>query len=505
MRLSTALGFEGGGLEGESVWEVSFPVSLRQDLKAKKNRNLKLFKAPPRIATAQFLRRVNRIVGLYKPGGFLAFINEKLLRDGGVWDAVQTGKDMPALLHKFCGEQPSPRVLCIATDQEQLQLTGMQFAFTVLRVTGVHFHDYFHRCSNDVHFGTAFAGMMNVYWASTFWMNLPYGPWQSAAWFHLLVSQLKMLRGEMKHDDLFPVRFWPRILVDKRRHHETADARVGPEARQAFLDDMTDDHMASFKGIKVKPASWMSWQEAQESWDPYLNTRAMVLAQACVNKGLGPLTHEELFGGSKMFLVAATSQDKPPASKAAAVKSAKAKLDALKKKHKHLIATAAVLMCDIDLVNGSRLLALGTRSTWEEFKAVRRDLTTPEKCAAQCTRWSEWSWLETLKGTARCLTDLDELSRCGVRVKFPEAVVKSFKKDDPIVIYENAICTRLGALTDHMISLRAGSMTEWTDGYPHLLSGLLGDAAPSQERLQEFALDVKAWWRAKDLSPLFCT
>ena len=144
-------------------------------------------------------------------------------------------------------------------------------------------------------------------------------------------------------------------------------------------------------------------------------------------------------------------------------------------------------MCDIDLVNGSRLLALGTRSTWEEFKAVRRDLTTPEKCAAQCTRWSEWSWLETLKGTARCLTDLDELSRCGVRVKFPEAVVKSFKKDDPIVIYENAICTRLGALTDHMISLRAGSMTEWTDGYPHLLSGLLGDAAPSQERLQEFA------------------
>ena len=101
VRLSTALGFEGGGLEGESVWEVSFPVSLRQDLKAKKNRNLKLFKAPPRVATAQFLRRVNRIVGLYKPGGFLAFINEKLLRDGGVWDAVQTGKDMPDCSTRF--------------------------------------------------------------------------------------------------------------------------------------------------------------------------------------------------------------------------------------------------------------------------------------------------------------------------------------------------------------------------------------------------------------------
>jgi hypothetical protein len=158
-------------------------------------------------------------------------------------------------------------------------------------------------------------------------------------------------------------------------------------------------------------------------------------------------------------------------------------------------------MCDIDIVNASRLLALGTRSTWQEFKKVREELTSQEKCVAQCVKWSAWSWLETLKDTARCLTDLDELSRCGVRVKFPEAVIKSFKKDDPTVMYENAICARLGKLTNHMISVRAGSMTEWTDGYPHSLSGLLGDAAPSQERLQAFEKDVKAWWRAKESSP----
>ena len=97
--------------------------------------------------------------------------------------------------------------------------------------------------------------------------------------------------------------------------------------------------------------------------------------------------------------------------------------------------------------------------------------------------------------------DLDELSRCGVRVKFPEAVAKSFKKDDPTVMCENAICARLGKLTDHMIAIRAGSMAEWTDGYPHSLAGLLGDAAPSQARPQDFAKDVKAWWRAKESPP----
>ena len=130
-------------------------------------------------------------------------------------------------------------------------------------------------------------------------------------------------------------------------------------------------------------------------------------------------------------------------------------------------------------------------------------MTSPEKCEAQCTGWSEWSWLESLKGTARCLSDLDELSRCGVRVRFPGAVVKSFKKDASAVVYENALCVRLGALTDHVISSRAGPMTEWTDGYPRSLSGLLGLAARSQKRLQEFARGVKAWWRAKDLPLLF--
>ena len=83
-------------------------------------------------------------------------------------------------------------------------------------------------------------------------------------------------------------------------------------------------------------------------------------------------------------------------------------------------------------------------------------------------------------------------------MKFPVAVIKSCKKDDPTVMYENAICARLGKFTDHMIAIRAWSMAEWTDGYPHSLSGLLGDAAPSQARLQDFAKDVKAWWRAKE-------
>ena len=94
---------------------------------------------------------------MYKEGGLRHFRNESKLKDGNVWDAVQTGKGSQDQMQAFCGAQPRPSVLCVATDQEQLQLTGMQFAFRHLRVTGVHFHDYFHRASNDVQFGAAFS------------------------------------------------------------------------------------------------------------------------------------------------------------------------------------------------------------------------------------------------------------------------------------------------------------------------------------------------------------
>ena len=473
------------------------PAKHTKDLATKRKRNKKLLQTQPRLATVQFLRRWNKILFAYKPKGLQHFVNWESLIDAGIYESILTGvftQEAHDNLILF-GAQPAPESTSLATDQEQLQLTGAGFAFEKLKVTGVHFHDFFHRICHDVEEGQAHAGLMCIFWASLFWMNIGYGPWQSAAWYHLFVASITALSQQLGADDMMLMKFWPRILVDKGLHNEDDDAKIGAPARVKYVEELPRSEVAQFKSVKVKPATWMSWQQAHAKWDPLHNTRAMAITSVCLNKGLIP-TSEDLFAGSRGMSLKDCGAQPAPKSKAAAVRNAKAKLDALKKKHQHHIAAAAVLMCDLDCVRGSRLLALGTRASHREFNDGLQALKSPESSAKQCQQWTQWSWLFYLKEAFKSLSDTQELGRCGMTTTFRRAIVADARADSPEVKYEDSLAKTLSRLVYSTVSARIGSNLVWTDQYPNLLFGAL-DNAVEQKVLTEFKRDVEAWWAAK--------
>ena len=136
-------------------------------------------KKTPRSATAQFVRRLDWLVNLYKDTDLRVYVNGAALEKFGVMDAVQKGKLAGEATQDAItsyGAQPAPAVCCWVTDQEQSQLTGGEYITEVLRVSGVRFFDWFHRCWNDVAYGVAFAGLMPVWYAMAFVYNIGHGP-----------------------------------------------------------------------------------------------------------------------------------------------------------------------------------------------------------------------------------------------------------------------------------------------------------------------------------------
>jgi hypothetical protein len=107
------------------------------------------------------------------------------------------------------------------------------------------------------------------------------------------------------------------------------------------------------------------------------------------------LTDEDLFSPTR--LGASSCGDKPaPKSKAAGVRDAKQKLEALKARQQNNMVAATKLLADVDVVNGFRVLLLAGRSQWTGFNALISQLTTPEKCLAHSISWANWGWLDSL-------------------------------------------------------------------------------------------------------------
>ena len=345
--------------------------------------------------------------------------------------------------------------------------------------------------------------MDNIYWASLSYMCLGYGPWTTSAWFNLILAQARTLKQQLHPDHVALMQFWPKILVDRGQHLEMGHGRsTGRAARVEFLRSFDADRLCDLKIGKVKPQIWMSWQNAHASWDLIHHERAMVLTQACINKNLIAAS-EDLFAPTTIAGFKDPNEvdgDGRPKkrSKAASVRAAKQEVDSFKNRHQNAVVAGTRLMCNTDIVYGSRILALGTRAEAAEFGRVACTFKGPDAVSAVCQQWAQWSWLETLKETVRSATDLKALSRCGFRVEFPEASRQNLMITSPEVKYEDSIANTLGVLISRITSTRAGSMLMWTDQYPYKLAAML-DPASSQRAMSEFQRDVKAFWAAKDL------
>ena len=479
--------------------QLNVRPEAKASLHVKRKENNKLFEAKPRGASHKFILRVDRFVEMYKGHGLERYDNLATLAAISLLKGCETGKfpePLPAIPAGVDFESFS-----FATDQEQSQITGGEFILTPkpqgLGLTGARFADPFHRWNNDTAMATALSGLATIEKAATLIFNIGYGPWQAAAFFHLMLAEGQRLPKTLTPSGQFVMRFWRRRLVDTGMHLSSGDDIVGEGGRKRWLDTLPGNSVIQLKGVKVQPAKWMSLQQAGEIWDTLLSTRALVMGNACLNKGW-VVTAEDLFAPTSC---GAMCGDKPaPTSKAAAFRSAKAKLDNLKKRTQNTFVAATKLICDDDVINGIRILLHGTRAQYFAFSHLVKYLTSPEKSLAFAQQWAESSWLGSLKETLLCLQDTLGLSRCGLVTTFLSSEVAGLDVMSPQVVYQDALAKRLACLVDAVLQARCGSLAEKADYYPFKLARLTsGDPATVKHALEDFHEDVSAWWLAKDI------
>lgn len=474
---------------------------MQASLQTKRKQNAKLFKPPPRLASRKYVLRLNKFLEAYNDSGLVFFRNSEKLDTANLMHGCRTGKfpePMPSLPADLVVES-----LAIATDQEQTQITGGEFVFSGqnhggLGITGVRLSDPFHRWHNDLQMSLAKSGLTPCEDAGTLIFNIGYGPWQSANWFHLICAQGNQSTATLTPNSSLVLKLWPRHLVDcGDKPDDDDDAVTGESARQRYLSSIPEQCHMNLKGVKVKPSQWMSFQYAGQLWEPHLATRAMVLAMVCLNKGW-LTTEEDLYASTRCGTTA--YGDKPdPNSKKEAVKGAKAKLESLKQRSANTIVAATRLLNDIDVINGIRIILHCSKAEWTAFNEAIAELTTPEKSLAFCQNWSQSGWLQSLMKTMDSLSDMDGLSRCGIKNSFDASKAQGLWKEDPNVKYQDALAQRAGRFVDNIVRTRCGSLATWSFYYPHKLVGLTSDdAAISQSTLREFHADVRAFWAAQE-------
>lgn len=92
---------------------------------------------------------------------------------------------------------------------------------------------FFARSYNDVKLAIRRAGLWTCYRQSIVHLNIAYGPWQSAAWFHTLISEAVSAAELMSESDPLLRRLWPYILQDQGIVELTDDVS-GAEARHVL-------------------------------------------------------------------------------------------------------------------------------------------------------------------------------------------------------------------------------------------------------------------------------
>ncbi|MCP4242801.1 MAG: hypothetical protein GY772_19785, partial [bacterium] len=154
--------------------------------------------------------------------------------------------------------------------------------------------DFFHRDCNDTAMARAKSGLTPVYLASIAILNVGYGPYETCAWFQLMLAQAADLARNLSPNDPLLLRLWKRILRDKELHLETKEELVGEAARERFVKELAVDPSVDLKSIKCKPSVWYSFNTAFHAWDAKLHTRGLVLGALCLQKGW-LLAAEDLF------------------------------------------------------------------------------------------------------------------------------------------------------------------------------------------------------------------
>ncbi len=448
----------------------------------------------PRLATANHLKRVDRSLEHAGQQLGLEFCrNWQDIEKMGMLRGVETGIFDASKFAAF-SQIPAPCTCTTCSDQESTQVTGQAFCEDPngLALTMVCTFDFFHRWWNCLNTAMARSGLTPIFYAAVMMYNLGYGPWESCAWWALLLAEIDDVASGVKPDSPLLLAYWPQIMIDKKLHASKRDADVGKLGRQRYIESLKCAGSLDIRNRKVVPSIWCSFNIAHDAWDEHIGTRGFLLGSLCMRKGW--LNHiSDLFGTPTNIKPAIVE-----GGKSGAVKSAKAKIEALKKSAGHSVAAVAKVIADRDVVAGVRSLAHGSRRIYTYFSKVQRELKGPEACAAFSQEWASWGWLAPLKETLQQREDLIELSRCGVTTVFPSAYVKSMTTSSPEVVYQDSLARTFGLFTEAIVEEISGHMLWWSAYYPGKFALMgMADHKTVKQAMRDFHDDCQAYWAAK--------
>lgn len=196
-----------------------------------------MVEATPRVATADWLRLLQRSLVAGGGFGFERYSNVSDLKRHGIDKGAQTGVVDLARLEAFKAVPP-PCCLTLATDQERLQITAVCFAKDVLSLTVEVHHDWYHRVWNDLNGSIRSSGLFPAFLNSFMFLNIAHGPWQKCAWFHVMSEQACDLAQCLAPNDPELLKLWPRIVTDRRLDGEMSDALVGEAGRAEYCKNL---------------------------------------------------------------------------------------------------------------------------------------------------------------------------------------------------------------------------------------------------------------------------
>ena len=356
---------------------------------------------------------LDRVLVAGRGEGLEYFHNLPEFRRLGLEEGVLSGvRDMSKL--RALRDVPHPTVLSMSCDQEAKQISAIAFMKHRLNLTCEVCFDWFHRCWNDIKQVLRETGLHSTYLQSLLIFNVAHGPWESSAWFHAMVETAGNLSQCLEADSPVVLRLWPRILQDRGLDCETADEVVGAQARAAWVKELQLNRTFIVKGDRCSLSRWFSWHLAFDGWDRDLHTRAAVLVTLCYHKGWA-LAAEDLFAAD---MTGPTAGPEGSSSTAATSKSAKEKVEALRRRAKNTLHAASLCMCDADFVCRIRIIAHFTRPLYTDFSHTQRTFKGEDASQAFFEANSQFKWLEPLKGVLRAKGDLRGLGRAGFEVHF---------------------------------------------------------------------------------------
>ena len=418
-------------------------------------------------------------------------------------------------------EEGIPPVLVLHLDEGSPAFAMCWFLSFHTKTRIVFIRDIFHREWNDVRLAL---GDSNAWWIvllTTVVYNLPYGPWDSQAWWGKMQDASTDYQARAGPTSPLFMVLYEEICQDfKVTAHDT------PQHRAQMFTHMAESKALTTKGAKVALRRWFSWVDAADQHDRVWNTRLLSLVLLGMVTGvykdlydvplwkvqdrklpefadseeedeeeqdLGPAAEDEDIDDLAGQGVA-PSDDKAPVS-------GKDELAALRKKCKNSLFVAVNVMCKDRMQHMVRIVSTMIRATREEHGRNAAACRDPESCKKFYIDAAKGKVFKVLEQSASLLQSHAALSYMGFITDFNVGIPARITVDHQLVKEQDDLAKLVMTIEMNQIKHRAGSMMYHYESWlGQMALGCSPDIRDRDKCIDKLYSDFKIFGRAKERS-----